>query len=265
MKHLLAAVLLMLSAPAVASGPCGGYFTSAWTPQPNVPVGVVIQPPVSGGGGDGGGAVHGGDFGGMSDAKALLIVAVVAVAALPLFLYALDENAAEDVLHCWGVPTETFNLYGGAVGGGGLTAGFMGVRGAIGFGLLGMEASVETSPRSFHDIAGALALRAPPRQHVELSLAVGVRQLADRFAERTWFELALPHRYLPFRIDAYRPGVSFEFRPALLWATNALDVRVDASVVVPFSRWATAAFGLRVYSFGPSVRGGPVLGLNLNL
>jgi len=268
MGYYLLIILTLVASPALAQGPCGGFFSSHYVAQPNpfpvhVYAGGDIEPVANGGTSSGSG---GGDFlGGMNDGKAFLIVAVVAVAALPLLLYGFDAEAGEDLMHCWAAPTQQFQAYGGGLSWGGQAVGYLGGRGAFSMGILGVELSGESSPFAYYDVGGALQLRAPPRQHVELALSFGARQVADRLSRTTWLEVALPHRYLPFRTDAFHPGIGLELRPAVLFGTNLLDARLDASLVVPFGPWMTAALGFRAYSYAATIRLGAQLGFNLNL
>lgn len=269
MGRSLLITLMLLASPALAGGPCGGYLTSHWMPQPEpypVAVHVAVDGPHPSGTGEviSGGGESGDSFGGLNDGKVLLIMAVVAIAALPLVLYGFDSEAGGDLMHCWGTPSEQFNLYGGGLWGG-QGVGYLGARGAFTFGVLGLEVSGESSPFAYYDVGGALQLRAPPRQHVELGLSFGVRQVADRLYQRAWLEVALPHRYLPFRTDAFNPGVGLEVRPAILFGENALDARLDASLVVPFGPWLTTTLGFRVYSFASTFRTGLQLGFNLSV
>jgi hypothetical protein len=277
-RSTVALGLLLASSPAFAygpyggTGPCGGFVTRHWVGQPSIPTQVVIVPdlPVVGGGG-GGAAVHGAspvgsapDVGSMK-AEALLIAAVVAAAALPAVVYALDAPATHDIEHCWAMPTERFQFYGGALGVNAGSTGYFGMRGGISAAFFAVDGSAEGSGYGYRDLAAALALRAVPRQHIDVALAFGVRQVFDGFALRNWFEVALPHRYLPFREDAANPGLGIDVRPAFLFGGDAFDVRLDASLVIPFGPWAALELGGRAYTFDSQVRTGGLVGLHFSL
>ena len=255
-------------------GPCGGWFTRYWVPQPAIDIGPTYigapyEPgpvhPSSSPGGDPGGSGSGSDI---SDARLLLVFAVIAVAALPVFVYAVDAPATRDVMQCWAQPVEHFSFYGGGLAGGIDSTGYFGARTGVSMAFLGIEAFGETSGFrgwSYYDVGGALSLRLPPKQHLDIALSIGGRQLVTQSASGSWLEVALPHRYLPFRRDAMNPGLGLELRPALLLSSRGLDARLDASLAIPFGPWADVEVGGRVYSFYSGVRFGGLFGLSLHL
>lgn len=257
-------------------GPCGGWFTRYWVPQPAIDVGIgptYVEPPSEGGsvhssssaGGNAGGSSSGGDIG---DARILLVLAVVAVAALPVLVYAVDAPATSDVMQCWAEPVEHFSFYGGGLAGGIDSTGYFGARTGVSMAFLGIEASGETSGFrgwNYYDAAGAVALRLPPKQHLDIALSIGGRQIVSQSGTGSWLEVALPHRYLPFRRDAMNPGPALEVRPALLFASGAIDARLDAALAVPFGPWADVELGGRVFSFRRGIRFGGLFGFSLHL
>lgn len=278
-KKLLALGVALACSGALAqprgNGPCGGYMTRYWVPQPVYIDGIYVGP-IGGsfGTGDGGGGgTHGASggpgggydgLGGGGDGKALLILAVVAVAALPVVLYAVDQDASGDLVQCWAMPTEQFQFQGGAVSGPGYVTGFGGFRFGFGASFFGLEATAEGGPLH-RDLAASFAIRAVPKQHVDLALALGGRQVLDSYGARSWFEVALPHRYSPFRADAYNPGVALELRPAIQFGSGAIDARIDGAVVIPFGPWAQLSLGARVFSMQSQLRTGGLLAFQINL
>lgn len=240
---------------------CGGFFTHAWFPQAEVYVPVNVGGSVGGPGsihpatpggvtGSGDGASLGS---GLNEPVALLAVAVVVVAAAPVFFYAIDSEAAPDVAHCWWLPSARFGLQGGSSGSTIGSTGLLSTRASFGAAFFGIEAGAEGS--YWHRGADAhLLFRIPPRQHVELNVGLGVRTYEIGDFSSTWFELSLPHRYYPWRHDSWVPGVAFELRPAVLVAsTRTLDFRLDATVDLPMSPWASVQLGGRAFSFGGRV------------
>ena len=292
----VASILLLttaLAAPARAqgygqaygppgSGPCGGFVTHLWVPQPGGYGGGSITiggGSTSGGGGNsGGGGSHsatpvGGDGssggssggGGGGDGAALLVLLVVAAAALPVVLYAVDEDARPDVMQCWATPEERLSFYGGTASEAGL-APFLAARGLLHWYMVGIEGGVEGTPLGSFDIHGSFLARIPPKQHVEFALGFGGRRLYTRLGAQSWFEVSLPQRYAPFRTSALEPGVSFDLRPAFLFDPNGVwDVRLDAAIVFPLGPWASIDIGGRAYTFQGGVQGGALLGLQISL
>ncbi len=256
-------------------GPCGGWFTRYWVPQPAIDFGpTYVEPTYEGGeppvhssssaGSDSGGS-GGGDI---SDARVLLILAVVAVAALPVLVYAVDAPASPDVMQCWAEPVEHFSFYGGGLTGGIDSTGYFGARTGVSMAFIGIEASGETSGFrgwNYYDVAGAVSLRIPPKQHLDIALSIGGRQLVAESGVGSWLEVALPHRYLPFRRDAMNPGLALDIRPALLFSSRGLDARLEAALAIPFGPWADLELGGRVFSFQTGVRFGGLLGFSLHL
>ncbi len=272
MNRAIAAAVALAACPALAQGqsggpgPCGGFFTRNWVGQPFGGGDIVINPgdvPVSE-------AHEASGVAGLavSDEKALLVLVVFAVAALPVFVYALDREAGPDLMQCWSSPSERFNFYGGGVGGEG---GYLGVQGTAAFGFIGVDLSAENGLSGYRDLRGTLAIRAPPRQHVDLGIAFGVHEVVAYepalagYSAHDYFEIAVPHRYLPFRTDAYNPGLGLELRPAVLISRGAFDVRLDASLVVPFGPWASLLVGGRIYSLESELRTGFTVGFDFSL
>jgi len=188
----------------------------------------------------------------------------VAAAALPLVVYAVDEPARPDVMQCWEPPEERLAFHGGVASGAVLTS-FFSAGGLLHWGALGLDAGLEGSSGGMGNVHGALLLRIPPRQHLEMSLGFGGRRLVDPRGAQSWFEVSLPQRYTPFRWSALEPGVSFDLRPAVLLARGAVDVRLDAAVVFPLGPWASLDLGARAFTFQGAIQGAAVAGVQLSL
>lgn len=275
-RRCLALGLLLVGGSAFAygpygpgPGPCGGYITSHWVVQPPIGGEVIILPdstsvntPNEGGHGASPGGSGWGNGGGSG--KELLIMAVIAAAALPVVVYAFDLPAGQDVMQCWNMPREQLQLYGGSIGTDAGSMGYLGLRGGLTASFFGVSFAAEGG-FGFRDLSAALALRIVPRQHIDIALSFGVRQVVDGPLGRSWMEVALPHRYLPFRQDAMSPGLGIEVRPALLFDSQVVDARLDAGLVIPFGPWASLELGGRVYSFESTVRLGAQGGLSFSL
>lgn len=295
---LLAALVIAQPARAQVFAPCGGFVTHVWVPQPSGHVNISIPggsysgggshpgtpAPGNGGGGNGGGShqatpVGGGTSGGGGNsgggpsggggggdgAVVLLVLAVAAAVALPVVVWAFDEDARPDVVHCWWAPEERFSLYGGTTSELRLS-GFLGAKGQLRLGVIGLDGALEGNSEGFGTAHGALLVRIPPKQHVEFAVSLGGRRLVTPLGSQSYLELGLPQRYAPFRWNALNPGLSFELRPAVLLSpAGAFDVRLDAMMVFPLGPWASIDIGARAYSFQGAVQGGGVFGFQLSL
>lgn len=243
--------------------PCGGYF-SRW---------AVAQPPPVAISGDFGGPVSAPSHGAvpigspgpsaprevLRDPAALLVAAVVVAAALPLVVYSLDAEATYDVFHCWGAPTARFGFFGGTASTAG--EGMFATRVDATMGYFGFEAGIERGSWQHSDVDAQLQLRVHPRQHVELAFAVGVRELSTHAGLARYLELSLPHRYYPFRRDAWDAGVSLHVRPTFAFSGDRYDVRLDGTLEVPIGQFVSLQLGARVYSMFGGVRGAALGGL----
>jgi hypothetical protein len=281
LRRCVALVVALATSSAFANdywggpGPCGGWFTRNWVQQPTIDADpTYFIPSVDGGGGShsassSGGSGGGGDVGDIGDGRVLLVLAVVALAVLPVLVYVVDAPATPDVMQCWAVPTEHFSFYGGALGGGTLSTGYFGARTELSIAFLGINAAGETrgfGGDSYYDVYGAVSLRIPPKQHLDIELSIGGRQIVDRTGVGSWLEVSLPHRYLVFRQDAMNPGVSLAIRPALLFSFgHGIDARIEAALEFPFGPWADVELGGRIYSFQSDIRFGGMFGLSFHL
>lgn len=193
--------------------------------------------------------------------EALLLVAVVVLAVLPIVVYSVDAEAPPEVQERWG----TFNADVRLLGGGTWTPPLaertllvpsMGVRGALGWKALGADASLRTSGNSAAyswDVHGLI--RIPPKQHIELSVALGYRSVYFLGTRVSGFEAALPHEYVFWRSGPIQ-RFGLELRPAILVGPPNVDLRIDGAFVIPIAGPVTARMGGNVYSFGHDVRGG---------
>ncbi|MBI3182562.1 MAG: hypothetical protein HYZ28_10530 [Myxococcales bacterium] len=215
-------------------------------------VGPVPAPqlPASRPSSSGGSSLNGGNIPG----EAILAVVVVAAAALPFIVYALDEPANDEQLRVHHAPTATAELIAGGVSlpRSSHVAFTAGLRGAVSYGAIGVGGSFHTAPlSSFHDLQADFRLRPPPRQHIEGALSIGWRQTAFGPDSRDYFELSLPHRYVFARKG--NQGFGLELRPALLVARQDADVSLDAGFSIPVFESSTVRAGGRVFSFETDV------------
>ncbi len=199
--------------------------------------------------------------------EALLALAVVVVAAAPIVVYALDSPASPDVMARYRCPQVDVAFVGGAVSMPSDPSRFApigGVRTAFSMGLLGVDASYESTfgRDEVGNLDVHLRLRPPPREHIEGAVAVGYRRAVFGGAQRDGFELGLPHHYVLTRLGV-RP-VTIDLHPAVFIGSRGPDFRLEAGFTFPAG---IAAFqvGGRVFSFDTHVRAGAHLGFGLNI
>jgi len=190
-----------------------------------------------------------------------LLVAVVAVALLPVIIYAVDSDAPPEVKDRWA----TFNAEVRLLGGGawtpdqvtspGYLAPSLGARGALGWKAIGADASFRTLPGAGFQWDAHLLVRVPPKAHVQGALALGYRGVDFHGTRVGGFEVALPHEYVFWRNGPLQ-RFGLELRPALLVGPPSVDLRLDAALVIPIYGPVTARAGGNVYSFGHAVRWG---------
>ncbi len=245
---------LPLSGPvssAPAAGASGSNFHAA------TPVG---QAPPRGGSSSGGSAGGVGDLG-----KAVLILAVVAVAILPIIIYALDSDAPPVVDQRFHCPSFGLDLYGGVD----LAASVGGVAGTgtgrlnFGYSYFGTDFEFTYSGTSITAWAGHLLLRIGPKNHIEPNLAFGYRSLALRGAVRHGLEVGVPHRYVFWRENLRQ--FALELRPTFTFGLGTFDVGLEGALVIPIVEPVHVRAGGRVQSFGDEVIGGVNLGLSFHL
>jgi hypothetical protein len=244
----------MLVGGGTASAPApGGSNFHAATPVGAAP--PAREPSGSSGGSSGGGM----------DGKALLVLAVIAVAALPIVLYVLDSDApavVEQRFHC---PSFGLEGYGGVDVGaivGGVAPTGTG-RFTFGWSYFGSNVEFSLSGGSIDAFAAHLLLRIAPKNHIEPNLAFGYRLLGLRGAVRQGLEVGVPHRYVFWR-DSVRQ-FSLELRPSFIFGLGTFDVGLEAAVLIPLFEPLHLRAGGRVQSFGEDVIGGFNLGLSFHL
>lgn len=207
--------------------------------------------PSSGGSSSGGG----GDIG-----KAVLILAVVAVAVLPIIVYAADSDApavVEQRFHC---PTFQLDLLGGAdfnrfgVGGGGLG------RFTFGWSYFGTDFQFEGVSNATRTFAGHLMLRFGPKNHIEPAIAVGYRNMLVGGELRHGIEVGVPHRYVFWRESLRQFGL--ELRPTLMFGLGSLEGGIEGSLYYSVAEPFQVRLGGKVHSFGDGVLGGVNAGVS---
>jgi hypothetical protein len=203
---------------------------------------------------------------GSKDDKAWLVIAVVAVAALPVVVYAVDRPAPRLVLQRFRCPTFALDLLGGAdnshaaLGKG--SYGFLSTRFTFGVGHVASDFQYDAAPGAVSGFAAHLLVRPTPREHVEGGLAIGYRRsfLGDRVQDG--FEIGIPHRYTFWR-DGLRT-VGLELRPLLL-ISSRIEPALEAAFLIPLAQVLHLRAGGRVYTFEGDLLWGLSAGLSLTL
>ncbi len=197
--------------------------------------------------------------------EALLALAVVAVAAAPIVVYALDSQPDADVLLRYRCPEVDVSLVGGAVSLPSDPSRFApvgGVRTSFSMGPLGVDANYESTANlsEFGNLDVHLRLRPPPKKHIEGAVAVGYRRAVFGGAQRDGFEVGLPHHYVLTRMGV-RP-LTIDLHPAVFIGARGPDFRLEGGLSIP-AGIAVIRLGGRVFSFDEHVRAGAYLGLGL--
>ncbi|MEW5742485.1 MAG: hypothetical protein AB1938_26440 [Myxococcota bacterium] len=189
---------------------------------------------------------------GKVDGKAALIVAVVALIALPVVVYFFDSDAEPLVEQRFRCPTFSFEGYGGVnvVPGLNTTASFFSGRVTSAVGHFGGDFQFDISPVMGGYAAHAL-FRITPKQHVEGAVALGYKSMFLNGDFRDGFEVGLPHRYVFWRSGLNAFGL--ELRPMVLFGWRGVDAALEATVVVPIWELFNARVGGRVASFGEQI------------
>ncbi|MDP1825393.1 MAG: hypothetical protein Q8L48_19200 [Archangium sp.] len=236
--------------PATSSAPLSSFHTAQ-------PVGSPGSGPSAPSGGSSGG-------GGSIDGKALLVLAVVIVAALPVIVYAVDSDApavVEQRFHC---PSFGFDAVGGvdlgdSVGPAGSGSG----RFTFGIGYFGSDFQFDLSAGSINAWSGHLLLRILPKSHLEPNLAFGFRTMSLGGRTRSGLEVGVPHRYVLWR-EGLRQ-FSIELRPTFMFGLGSFDVGLEAALLIPLVEPIHLRAGGKVQSFGNEVIGGFNAGLSFSL
>ena len=212
-----------------------------------------------------GGSSSGGGFD-LGDSEAALVIAVIALAALPIVIYAVDSQAPYEVRRkhkCFdvdlGVSGGFFQDASGRNG-----AGFFGLQATMGAGAIGFTADMEMSDgfARYHSQSAHLLLRLPPKAHVEAAFSLGARRLFIENVDLFHAEFGLPHTYI---FDKESRNFGIGVRPSLLVGERGLDARLDISAVVGVTDWLDFEIGGRAFSFDHELRYGGVAAFTFNL
>jgi hypothetical protein len=216
---------------------------------------------VSSSGSGGSGSVGGGG----GDGKALLVIVALALVALPVVLYALDDEAPPVVQQRFGCPSFHLDLQSGVES----AAAFPGARfygqGRVTMAMsyFGTDVQFDLSPTVANAFAAHALLRLFPRKHVEGAVAVGYRRLMLDGQVREGFDVGLPHRYAFWRDDLRLFGL--ELRPSFLFGPAGVDVAIEAALIAPVFELLHLRLGGRVYSAGGAIVLGASAGLTLGI
>ncbi len=177
-------------------------------------------------------------------------MAVLAVAALPVVLYTVDNPAPRLVLQRFECPTFSLDLMGGAeasrsAANGG--SGFVSTRFSFGIGHVATDFQFDGASNSgVSAFAAHMLFRVTPHEHVDGGLAVGYRRsfLDDRVQDG--LEIGLPHRYALWR-DGLKT-FALELRPMLLLGSS-VEPSLEAAFLIPVAQIFHLRLGGRVYTF----------------
>jgi len=255
--------------PPPAAPPAGevSYFESCFgvpkVGQGPFAIGGEVIIPISGGsGGAPGIAIP--SVGG--DDRGKVLIAALALMALPVVVYAVDQPAPRLVLQRFQCPTFSLDFIGGADRGeatGNRSVGFVTTR--LGFGVghvAGDFEYVAAAPDAVSTMSSHLIIRPTPRAHIDGGLAIGYRRsvLGNRYQDG--LELGLPHRYALWR-DGLRT-FALEVRPMLLIGAS-VEPSVEAAFLVPLASILQLRVGGRAYTFAGDLLWGFSGGLSLTL
>lgn len=196
--------------------------------------------------------------------EGMLMIAVLAAAALPIVLYAVDSEAEEQVMFRHHCPSFDLQVVSGAMSlpsnQNGIT-GLAGVRATFGYAAIGFDLGYETTfvPGAYGSADAHFLLRPPPKKHVQGALALGVRRVVFGGAANDGIEIALPHRYVLTR--AWGRPFAIEVDPGVLIGLRGVDYRLDAGLSIP-AGVMNVRVGARIFSFDSYLRGGGYLGFN---
>lgn len=250
---------------------CFGYPSGTYLlPLPRVSTGLAVTgSSSSSGGGTTGSSSSGGSSssagGGGGDGKALLVIAVLVAIALPVVIYAFDDDATPVVQQRFGCPSFQLDLQGGADTG----VAFSGPRPfgqgrfTMAFGYFGTDVQGDFSPAAVSTFAAHALLRIFPRQHVEGALSAGYRRLVVGGQVRDGFDVGLPHRYAFWRDDLKMLGL--EVRPSLQFGPAGIDAAIEAAFIAPVFELLHLRLGGRVFSYGNAIIFGGTAGLTLGI
>ncbi|MDF1564004.1 MAG: hypothetical protein P1V51_13225 [Deltaproteobacteria bacterium] len=197
-----------------------------------------------------------GSCGGSGGGEAALLVAVIAVAAAPIVIYAVDGPPTPEAKEAWRAPGASLRLHSLYTGGSDVT---LGLTTTSTLGPVGLEANAERAvPGRFYTLSGALLLRPPPKMHIEAAFALGLRRTASELETRTGLELAVPYRVL--FVPRRNRGHALYLRPAVFFGEEGIDARLDLGLDLAVGP-LEAQLGMRAFSFDESVEVGFFAGL----
>jgi len=252
------------TAPARTTYPLTAYAPASPTIHGAVPLGTPSGTSTGSTSSSGSSSSSGGSGGGgLGDGKALIVLAVVVVAALPVIVYALDDDApavVENRFHC---PSFGFDLTGGADFGtfGAAPSGTGRVN--FGYAYLGADFQFDLTTASVRGYSSHLLLRIGPKKHIEPAIAAGFRWMTYNGEVRRGLELGVPHRYVFFR-DGLREG-GLEVRPTFQFSFPGFDVGLELAALIPLVEPLTLRVGGKIQTFGDALVGGVNAGLSLSL
>lgn len=248
---------------------CFGYPSGMYLlPLPRVSTGLAVTGSRSGGtsgSGSSSGGSSGSAGGGGGDGKAFLVIAVLVAIALPIVIYAFDDEATPIVQQRFGCPSFHLDLQGGVDTG----AAFSGARPfgqgrfTMAFGYFGTDVQGDFSPTAVSTFAAHALLRIFPRQHVEGALSAGYRRMVVGGQVRDGFDVGLPHRYAFWRDDLRTLGL--ELRPSLQFGPAGIDAALEAAFIAPIFELLHLRLGGRVFSYGNAIVFGGTAGLTLGI
>ena len=246
-----------------------GYYEQCFgTPQPapggRFGIGIYGEVPISGGGRSEGPTIP--SVAGGKDDKAWLIVAVVAVAVLPIVVYAIDTPAPRIVMQRFRCPTFSMELLGGAENGRGFNGdgsyGMVSTRFGFAVGHVATDFQYDAAPNLIHAFNTHLIIRPDPRAHVEGGFAIGYRRMVVNGFVEDGLELGVPHRDALWR-DGLRT-LSLDLRPMLLLGSR-VEPSLEAAFLFPLGDVLQLRAGGRVYTFNGDLLWGLSAGLALTL
>lgn len=209
----------------------------------------------SGGGSSGGSGLSGGS--GAGAGYAILALAVVALVALPIIVYAVDSEADPLTMERFYCPEFNFTANGGVqvpTGPGSIVGlGVAKIRADIGY-LGGMaELGIMPSGNSVGATFSAhLLVRPPPKAHLEGALALGGRRAIGPGGALDGLEVALPHMYV-FNRDGYKK-MGLELMPRVFFNRSGIDVGADLSFVAPLADVLQVRVGIGAFSHAKQVQ-----------
>lgn len=198
----------------------------------------------------------GGDLG-----KAVLILAIVLVAVLPIVLYLATDDApaiVEQRFHC---PSFQLDAQGGVDIGFDKVSGVGQTRFTFGWSYFGADFQYEYSGIGQRNLATHVMLRFKPKNFIEPAIAFGYRNIVYGNTVRHGIEVGVPHRYVFWRQGLRSFGL--ELRPTLFFGLGSLEGGLEGSLVYSVAEFLQVRAGGKVHSFGDQLFGGFIGGASL--